>query len=480
MRKVLFIAFIPSLFLSCKNQESHADYSTIQENLIPAVVVGDSITTTYSLEERMAHYHVPGVSIAIFQNGKIVWNNSSSVIDANREVKVNSETRFQAASISKPVTALGVLKLVDKYDLGLDEDVNKYLKSWKINSRFLNKEVVTIRRLLSHTAGFKMGGFPGYKKSDSFPGTLDILTGKGSRNAIELVTVPGEKFMYSNEGYVILQLLIEDVSGRSFEEYFNKEVFQPLGMTKSTFNQFPETNVSIAHDEEGKPSPDSWFIYPEQAAAGLWTTPMDLTKLCIAIENAYYGEEDTIISAELAREMLSPVENWGLGVGLRGEGQDRFFFHGGSNPGGYRSIMVDAFNSRTGIIIMTNSAQGDKLHDEILRAFSMFFDINVLQPKYIQPVNLEESTLERFIGKYHFREMGDYYLEISIDSDSQLILYDPNDGMENTFLPINDSTFVERSEGFEIIFEMDPLTDSVQSVNYNGAYTFYKINVSDN
>lgn len=476
MKKTLLAFIVLCSIFGCTRQESTPKFKSIQESLIPSVVVGDTTATTYSIEERMSHYHVPGVSIAVFKDGKIVWSNSIGVTDANQELKVNSKTRFQAASISKPVTALGILKLVEKYELDLDEDVNKYLQSWKLDSPFLENEIVTIRRLLSHTAGINIGGFQGYEKTDTIPHTTGILKGEGNTPQIELDTIPGSGFSYSGGGYVILQQLIEDVSGKIFEDYFESEVFLPLDMMNSTFNQFPEGNVSIAHDKEGKPYHGDWLTYPEQAAAGLWTTPVDLAKLCIAIESAYYGEEDTIISTELAKEMLTTVENWGLGVGLRGESQNRFFFHGGSNPGGYRSIMVDAFNARTGIIVMTNGVQGDKLHDEILRAFSMFFDISVLQPKYIQPVNLEESTLENFIGKYHFREMGDYYLEMSIDSNNQLTLYDPNDGMENTFLPINDSTFVERFEGLELTFKMDTLTDSIVSVDYNGAYTFYKVN----
>jgi CubicO group peptidase (beta-lactamase class C family) len=477
MKKTLLLLLAACFLFSCdkSHKKTKTNYSDIADGLLPAVIIGDSLSNNFSIEEQMKKYNVPSVSLAVFKDGEIVWEKAYGYKDAKLEDPAAEETKFQAASISKSVTALGVLKLAEENNLNLDADINQYLNSWKIKSRFLKNEAVTIRRLLSHTAGTKMGGFPGYEKSDTIPSTLDILTGKGQRSAIELDTVPGVKFMYSNEGYVILQLLIEEVSGNSFEQYFEKDIFSPLKMTHTTFNQLPKTkNVSIAHDKEGTPYPGEWAVYPEMSAAGLWTTPSDLARFCIAVENAFYGYEDAFISQKMAQEMLTPVQNWGLGVGLRGENEDAFFFHGGSNPEGYKCLMVDAYKKRTGIVIMTNGEQGDKVHDDIVRSFSSFFDINVREPKYVQPIDLSQKELLKYTGRYQFREMGDYFLEIYLKDSNKIVLYDPNDKTKHTYVPISKTDFVDIENGLKSSFVVNTLTGEIKAMNYSGVYTFHK------
>ncbi|MDF1622485.1 MAG: serine hydrolase [Pseudohongiella nitratireducens] len=456
------------LLTTCTNPTPES----IQQNLIPAVIIGNQ-TPTYPIQQRMAKYNTPGVSIAIFNNNQITWTDTIGVSDANQQTPLTTNTKFQAASISKPITALGVLKLTQTHNLDLDTDINQYLTSWQVKNPF--DEPVTIRRLLNHTAGVNISGFQGYPKSDTIPDTVRVLNGLGNTPAIEVMITPGTQFNYSGGGYTILQQLIQDITGTSFQNYFQQAIFQPLQMTDSTFNQYPQNNISLAHDNEGQPHPDGWLIYPELAAAGLWTTPTDIAKFAIAIQNAHQGKPDAIIPQHLANAMLTPQNNWGLGVGIRGEGTDQYFFHGGANPGGYKNIMVNTFNANAGIVVMTNAEQGNKLHDELIRAFSAHYNINVLQPRHIQPIPLTDDQLARYTGTYQYREAGDYYLTMTQTEDNQLVLHDPNDGMTNTFLPVDDNTFVEVEEGFEITFDRDAETNAVLSVDYNGAYTFYRV-----
>jgi CubicO group peptidase (beta-lactamase class C family) len=473
MKKLCLVSIILCTFLSCK-QAAKTNYSAIEKGLIPAVLVGDS-TVTYSVEERMKDFQVPGVSVAVFKNGEIVWRKAYGETKAGSGNKVTPETRFQAASISKSVTGLGVLKLVEDYQLDLDTDINQYLSSWKIQSPFLKEEKVTIRKLLTHTAGTNISGIMGYDKSDTIPGTTDILNGKGDTPPVKLDTIPGTRFFYSGGGFIILQQLIEDVSGSSFKGYFEKVVFLPLGMSHSTFDQVPKENVSSAHGWDGDPYPQGWRVFPSMAAAGLWTTPSDLAKFCFAIEDAYHGKEGAFISQKLANEMLTPIKKRGLGVALETEKEVPFFFHGGSNPGGFRSFMVDAYKQRTGIVVMVNAEQGHIIQDDILRSFSNFFSVEVKEPRHIQPVNMGREELKKFTGNYQLKEEMEYPLEVSIGFENKLILYDPNDGMRNTYMPLNDSTFIEMNSGLEISFTTDSQTGKIKSMDFSGMYTFYKV-----
>lgn len=474
MGKLLLITTITFTFLACK-QQGETDYSAIENGLIPAVLIGDSAALTYSVAERMKHYRVPGASIAVFKNGEIVWHKTYGLTEAGSGNKIDLETRFQAASISKAVTGLGVLRLVEDHGLDLDADINKYLRSWQIESPFLDKEKVSIRTLLTHTAGTTVSGVMGQEKSGTIPGTTDVLNGKGDIPPVKLDTVPGARFFYSGGGFLILQQLIEDVSGLAFKDYFEENVFPALEMSNSTFDQLPGDNVSSGHDWEGIPNPNGWRVFPAMAAAGLWTTPSDLARFCIAIENAYYGEKHAFISHEMAKEMLTPIKNRGLGVALDTTRNEPYFFHGGSNPGDYRCFMVDAYHQRAGIVIMTNAAQGRRLQEDILRSFSNFFQINIMKPRHIQPVNPGRDELEKFTGNYQLKEALPYPLSLSANSENQLVLYDPNDGMKNIYLPLNDTAFIEINDGSIISFRRTPRTGKIKSMNFSAAYTFYKV-----
>lgn len=388
MNKNLLTILILLIIFSCKQNNTSKsntlktnvkDYTSFENGLN----FNDSTKIGQSIKERLVFHKIPGASVAIFENGQITWNKEYGVSDSQSNESVDSTTKFQAASISKTVTALGVLKLVEKHQLDIDEDVNQYLENWKIDySRFTDSSKVSIRRLLSHTAGINISGFKGYSKNDSLLSTTQVLNGKGNTERIKLDTIAGTKFSYSGGGYTILQALIEDVSEISFQEYFDKQVFKPLKMYNSTFSQFPKSNVSSGHDKIGIVHPEGWLIYPELAAAGLWTTTSDLVKFCIAIEKSYYGKNNSFISETYAKEMLKPLTKWsagefGLGVMLKGKDQDVFYFHTGSNPGGYRSMMVDFYNRKTGIVILTNSDNGGALYNEILFSFINFNEIKL-------------------------------------------------------------------------------------------------------
>src|SRR6266851_5244466 len=229
---------------------------------------------------RMAALHVPGASVAIIDGYRIVWAHGYGVMEFGSSNQVTPDTRFQAASISKPVAALAALKLVEEGKLSLDEDVNRKLKSWKVpENEFTREEKVTLRRLLSHSAGLTVHGFPGYDVDEKLPAVPQILDGMKPANtaAVRVDITPGTKSRYSGGGITVMQLLMTDVTGRTFPELMQALVLARIGMQHSTYQQpLPDESAESAatgHRENGDKIHGRWHIYPEMAAAGLWTTP---------------------------------------------------------------------------------------------------------------------------------------------------------------------------------------------------------------
>lgn len=329
------------------------------------------------LAERMEHYKVPGVSVAVVNEGKIAWARGYGVLEAGSPARVTPETLFQAASISKPVAALAVLRLVEEGKLSLDEDVNGKLVSWRVpENGFTRMGTISLRRILSHTAGLTVHGFRGYAEGEAAPTLLQLLDGKPPANSdpIRVDIPPGTKFRYSGGGFCVLQQLVEDVTKRPFAETMRTLVLEPLGMKHSTCRQpLPAElapSAAVGHRHDGKPLPGKWHTYPEVAAAGLWTTPSDLARVVILIQEVYAGRPGRLVSRSTVREMLAnQAERCGLGIMLEGRGKSSRFHHGGSNQG-FRCFLVGYRSTGQGAVVMTNGDGGGHLMTEILDAIA--------------------------------------------------------------------------------------------------------------
>jgi CubicO group peptidase (beta-lactamase class C family) len=370
---ILLILVLASLTFSCKTENTDkllADIQAIENGLLPPVrVMGDS-TVSYNLQERMAHYNVPGVSLAIVENGEIKWAKGYGIANSENGSEVGTTTLFQAASISKPIAALAVLKMVEAGLVDLDEDVNLYLKDWKIpESNFTQEKKVTLRGLLTHTAGITVHGFPGYATSDKFPSITEVLNGNGNTAKVYVDTIPGSIWRYSGGGYTIIEKVIENQSGLLLGKYMSKHIFPEIGMDISTFQQplglTYHDNASLAYDTEGKIIEGNWHNYPEKAAAGLWTTPTDLAKYCIEIHQILSGKVNGVLSKETIEAMLTKHRNeWGLGPALSGAGDSLIFLHGGKNAG-FTNNLISFAHRGNAMIIMTNADNGRQLISEI-------------------------------------------------------------------------------------------------------------------
>ena len=348
----------------------------VQKSALRGQVVAGKPIPESLLARSMERNRVPAVSIAVIRGGEIDWARGYGVRQAGTADHVHDETLFQAASISKPVTAAGALRMVESGELALDENVNRKLRSWKVPENDLTaKRPVTLRGLLSHSAGLTVHGFPGYQEGAELPTLVQILNGQEPANTVPIrVDIePGTKYRYSGGGYTVAQQLMVDVAARPFPEIMHRLVLEPAGMTGSTYEQpLPQSwrsRAAAGHRSNGKPVNGRWHTYPEMAAAGLWTTPTDLARFAIEIRRSYHGSSGRLLSQAMARTMLSrQAGDYGLGFSLPGAGVFRFQ-HGGGNQG-YRCLLVLSVKTGDGVVIMTNGDSGDALISEIFAAIA--------------------------------------------------------------------------------------------------------------
>ena len=317
-------------------------------------------------ESVMPEHKTPAVSIAVIRNGAVEWARTYGV-------GASSGTLFQAASISKPVTALAALHMAQYGNFGLDEDVNNKLTAWQVpDNSFTATKKVTVRGILSHSAGLTVHGFPGYSENDAIPTVRQVLDGTAPANtpAVRVDVEPGTLYRYSGGGYTVLQLLLAERFQRPFPELMQRIVLGRLGMHNSTFEQpLPQARAArtaVGFHNTGRSYTGGWHTYPEMAAAGLWTTPTDLSLFAIAVARAVMGESNKIVEREMAERMIIPhIGRHGLGF-VGGQG---WFSHGGANAG-YRCELVCRADASHGAVVMTNSDSGGRLLRPVLQAIA--------------------------------------------------------------------------------------------------------------
>ncbi len=375
-----------------------------------------SADTGATIEDRLAAHHVPGLSLAVIEGGVVVHASGHGVRRTGAPDQITPQTLFQACSISKPIAALAMLRLVERGTLDLDADVNDRLTSWRLPANGDWQPRVTLRQIASHTAGLTTSGFPGYRRDEPLPSLHDILTGTAPANTfgVRVDTVPGTQFRYAGGGTTVMHQLLEDVTGTPLPELLQELVLEPLGMRDSSYVQpLPEAlhdRAACAHLRDGSVVPGGWHVYPEMAAAGLWTTPADLARYAIGVQRCIAGEAGALLSTELAETMLTPqvdsgrphLEHLGLGPFLGGSDSSRRFGHGGGNEG-FKCQLVAYVEHGLGIAVMTNSDNGNALCGEVADAVATAFewpDWPAMAGDVAAP-NL--AALDRCAGAYELR-----------------------------------------------------------------------------
>ena len=420
---------------------------TIENSMVKRVA--DDGKPSLTLKQLMAKYKVKGISIAVIHNYKLEWAKGYGWADEKRHIPVTAQTLFEAGSISKSLNAVGVLKLAQTKKLNLFADINQYLTSWKFPYSAVAKgRHITMANLLSHTAGLTVHGFPGYETGKPLPGIVQILDGKKPANspAVRSEFEPGLKFQYSGGGITIAQLMVMDITHQPYAQYMFDNVLKPLGMLNSTYAQ-PPVNIkpellAAGYDETGKAIASKYHVYPEQAAAGLWTNPTDLSKFIIEVQQAYAGRSAKVLNHQTTQLMLAPYLNQSAAMGVFIDDYNgvKYFEHSGVDEG-FISHYYGSFNNGDGVVVMINTNNMDII-SQVINTIAGVYHFNGLYRAPKKQVKLSADAMKGFAGKYVIANPA-MTLNIIVKKDHLLIT------------PTGDDAFTVYPEGQNKFFAKD-------------------------
>jgi len=437
----------------------------IVNSLLPETAFAGEYAAPAPLAERMAFYHTPGVSLAVIDNFEVAWTGGFGLCEAGKAQPVDTHTLFQAASISKAVFALAVMRLVQEGRLDLDEDVGAYLKSWQIPAHGGWRPRITLRHLLNHSAGITGEGFPGYQAAEILPTLKQILNGEPPGNTPPILAniLPGLQFRYSGGGFTVAQQVVMDVLGEPFPESMQRLVLEPPGMHDSTYAQpLPpglRGRAASAHIYKGMPLPGNYHTYPEMAAAGLWTTPADLARLSVELLKVMHGKKSpSLVTGETIKAMLQPQlpgqkaeEDYFVGLGFfcGGKGQDFWFGHRGSNAGFVSVLQVYRYLGK-GFAVMVNSNEFG-LRNEIVRAIANEFSLPDVMPE--KKAALMLSSYTTYAGTYLTKE--GFHFNITPQEDGLALT--SSDQPPLHLFASTDTEFYAKALNLQVSFEKDAL-----------------------
>jgi CubicO group peptidase (beta-lactamase class C family) len=413
----------------------------------------------YTLKERMAHFHINGLSIAVIHNYRIDWAKGYGWADSAEQRPVTVHTLFQAASISKSLNAVGVLLLAQEGKLDLYADINNYLTSWKFPYDTLSRnKKITVANLLSHTGGLTIHGFPGYSKGDTLPTPEQVLDGKRPANtdAVRSMYEPGLRSEYSGGGTTITMVIVQDITHEPYDRYMKEKVLDPLGMSSSFYTQpAPEAKASLlatAYYINGKEVKGKYHIYPEEAPAGLWTNPTDLARYIIETQLSYEGKSAKVLDQQYTKLRVTPYidKSAALGVFIDKKGDDLYFQHGGANEG-FRSQYYGSLEGGNGVVVMVNSDNGAIMPEVVNSVATVYGWKDFYKPEYKTFLGMTPSQLQAYEGNYKYRGQRDLRLQFRTES-GHLVAKQLWDGQESAFYPESDSAFFSLEWGFAVKF----------------------------
>jgi len=401
-RLLVFVYIISGIAIA--NPADEAQIKRVEQGLLPAVLIKGE--PGFSITDRMKFYKVPALSVAVIKDFKIDWARAYGVKDLETNEPATTETLFQAGSISKSVNAMVVMKKVEQGKLSLDEDINTKLTSWKLpDNQFTAKKKVTLRNLLSHTAGTTVHGFPGYAINEKLPTLPQVLDGASPANtaAVRVDMEPGTQFRYSGGGTTITQLALTDIEKKPYPAIARDTVLAPLGMRDSTYDQPLSTEwrkkAATGYRSNGSEVVGKIHIYPEMAAAGLWTTPTDLAKFAIEVQLSLAGRSNKVLTKQSVETMTSSfMENVGLGFFIEKHGNALYFGHGGADEG-FRAELLVSRDKGYGVAVMVNSDNGEILR-EVIRGVAREYGWDEFLPAPYEIISLDAAKLATFSGRY--------------------------------------------------------------------------------
>ncbi|MBE9462035.1 serine hydrolase [Dyadobacter subterraneus] len=473
--KAFFLLLLLMLLCVTLKSQTKSKYSDgvknkiaqVENNLASWVEIEN--TPKWNLQERMNFYKIKGLSIAVIKDCRLEWAKGYGWADSAENRPVTPFTLFQAASMSKSLNALGMLKLAKDKNIDLNSDINSYLRSWKFPYDSVSRgKKISILNLLSHTGGINISGFDGYAKTDSVPNIIQILSGSKPANSdvVRSVFEPSSKYKYSGGGTVISQLIIEDVSGKNYADYMESNILRPIGMQNSFYtNTISKSKLKqLATGYNGDQEVTmKYHIYPEKAAAGLWTNPTELSKYVIEIQRSLIGKSNKLLTPKMTKLMLTPYldNSSALGVFIEDKDGTKYFRHGGVNEG-FTSLYFGSVENGNGAIVMCNSTDKTILY-EIINSIAIVYKWkNYYKPVLKKVIKIDSSELTKYTGKYTSNDReyiisqdnGNLFLELMgqkwqvyFTSDTDFFMYQAP-GISHQFIQSNN-----RIKGFQIKLE---------------------------
>lgn len=424
MKKILPLLLLPVYLFAQPGLESITNkIKRVENSLNPSLIFGDSLPNS-NLQQRMQETRTKGLSIAVIDNFRIVWAGAYGWADSAEGRKVNLDTRFQAASISKSINSLGILKLIQQGRIDTSADINQYLKRWKFPYDSLSKgKKITILDLLSHTASLTVHGFRGYNRKDIIPDLVRVLDGLRPANSAPVRSFgePRKRFQYSGGGTTISQLMLEDITGKKYAVWMEKNILKPLGMKNSSFRQPPADTSNLATGYYGNAVPvnGKFHVYPEQAAAGLWTTPSDLARYIIDCQLTLSAGKGKIVTKELMENRMTPRidTNVALGVFLVQKGKTKWFNHNGGNEA-FLCTSWGSLEGGKGAVIMINGEDFTVIN-ELLNSVALAFNWEgFYTPEFRKTVMVPADTLKLYCGNY---KMGKDTITLTMNGNKLVI-----------------------------------------------------------
>lgn len=407
---LLLVGFYGSLYAQENpkySKETEDKIKQVENKLAGWVQIQDSVNE-WTLQQRMAFYKIRGLSIAVVHNYKIEWARGYGMADTATQKPVKVQTLFQAGSISKSLNSVGVLKLFQDKKIDLYTDINNYLHTWKFPYDTVSKgKKITIANLLSHTAGLTVHGFPGYANGDTIPSVPEVLNGKPPANtkAVRSQFEPGLRYQYSGGGTTISQLIVMDITHQPYDTWMWQNVFKPLDMTMSSYTQPPAADkvkfLATGYRGDGKEVDTKFHVYPEQAAAGLWTNPTDLSKYIIETQLSLQGRSNKVLSQQTTKLWLTPYidSNAAFGVFITKKGDEKYFGHGGADEG-FLSTYTGSFENGNGVVVMVNSDNGSILNEVVNSVANVYGWKDYYKPVVKKIVPVADSLLDVYAGDY--------------------------------------------------------------------------------
>lgn len=409
--QLLLLCMALPTFINAQNAKIKAveNSLTSSRNLI----FEDSTVPVYNILDRMKHYNIPSVSLAVINNGKIEWSKAYGYADWTSGRKANVATVYQVASITKSIVGLAVVKLAEMGLLSLSQDIRLYLKTWKLpENQFTTGKTITLRNLLSHTAGLNVHGFMGYPADSPIPTINQILNGEKPANSEAVVALypVNEHFEYSGGGYTVLRKVLDDAISSQFDSLLQKVVLKPLGMKSSSFQQpvtLSNRNYALASSEDMKIPKGNYYVYPELAAGGMWSTASDIARFILQVQEMAKGQKGAFLTEVQAKEMLTPVLNqYALGFGIWEDEGETYFRHEGENYG-FTSVYFGGLTNDKGLVILTNGfpPNGKPFIQELVNSIAITYNWKgIYHPVRKKLIPVTATELTQYEGTYNSRE----------------------------------------------------------------------------